>query len=118
MDAYPEMRAYCGLQCHLCPVLDATMKNDDALRAKTAEKFLAENNWKLKPEEINCEGCKSNGRLFGYCRDCKPRKCCSEKGLDHCALCPEYPCNDLEAFFKLEPVAKKELEKLRRKAEI
>jgi len=47
--------------------------------------------WKMKPEQIECLGCKSDRALFS----CTLKKCASKRGLPTCAHCPEFPsCRD------------------------
>ena len=61
----------------------------------------------LKPEEINCDGCKSEGgKLIGYCRSCEIRQCCNAKRLDNCSFCSDQPCETLVKFHNFSPEAK------------
>ncbi|MBU3951158.1 MAG: DUF3795 domain-containing protein, partial [Proteobacteria bacterium] len=56
----------------------------------------------FKPEDINCDGCTSEGgRLLGYCQSCEIRACCRGKALENCAVCDEQPCEKLKKFHKL-----------------
>lgn len=55
---------YCGMPCALCP------------RHRTDGKS-------------RCPGCSCDGY---YTDVCKVHHCCRERGLDHCGLCPEFPC--------------------------
>ena len=72
-----RMIAYCGLVCSDCPTFVATQNDDDAARAQTAAFYSEKFGFDLKPEEINCDGCKSDaGKLIGYCRSCDIRRCC------------------------------------------
>ncbi len=80
-----ELIAYCGLDCSKCQAYEATVKDDDALRAKVAAA------WKMKPEDVNCLGCKSAKALF----NCSLKKCASKRGLPTCAHCQDFPrCKD------------------------
>jgi hypothetical protein len=80
-----DMIAYCCADCAKCPAYQATIKNDDALRAEVAA------GWKMKPEQINCLGCKSTKPLF----NCSLKKCATKRGLETCAHCPDFPtCKD------------------------
>ena len=108
-----EMIACCGLVCSSCPTFLATQKDDDALREKTAAFYAKQYGLNFKPEEINCDGCLSEGgKLIGYCQTCEIRKCCREKGLDNCASCSEQPCEKLLAFHDFSPHAKTAFENL------
>ena len=110
-----RMIAYCGIVCTECPGFEATQKNDDAKRKETAEAWSKQFNMPIKPEDINCDGCKSEGkRLFGYCNICEIRKCGKEKPVDNCAYCDEYACEKLTKFFVMAPHVKATLEEIRK----
>ncbi len=73
--------AYCGADCTYCDAYKATINNNDDLRKKVAKR------WKMKPEQINCRGCKSGKSPF----DCEAKKCAIERGESICALCDDFP---------------------------
>jgi predicted peroxiredoxin len=78
------MIAYCGLECEKCEAFIATEKNDDRLRAEVAEKWARLYNAPVKPEHINCTGCKSSGVKTFYCEQmCEIRKCATGKKLEN-----------------------------------
>lgn len=111
-----QMIAYCGLVCSSCPTFLATKNNDDVARARTAAFYSEKFGLNLKPEEINCEGCKSEGGvLIGYCQVCNIRQCCRGKGLENCAVCSDQPCEDLARFHEFSPDAKQCFDALRKK---
>lgn len=102
-----KMIACCGLVCSNCPAFLATQNDDDVAREKTAAAYSEKFGFKFKPEDINCDGCLSDGgRIIAYCRTCAIRKCCREKGLDNCAICEEQPCDKLTKFHESSPDAK------------
>lgn len=76
-----QLIAYCGLDCESCDARIATVKNDDELREKTAQKWSAMNNApEITAATINCMGCRADGVKFAYCSDyCEIRKCRSKK---------------------------------------
>ena len=42
------------------------------------------------PEDINCEGCRADGKKSVYCdRLCGIRQCALKKGMETCGACPE-----------------------------
>jgi hypothetical protein len=68
----------------------------------------------IKPGDIYCDGCLSEGGyLFSHCNVCELRKCGMEKSVENCAHCPDYACEKLEQFFQLVPEARKQLDGLR-----
>lgn len=98
------MVAYCCLECDKCDTYIATKNNDDELRAKVAKQ------WKMKAENINCYGCKSENALF----NCDAKKCATAKGLTTCAHCDDFPSCDKEIWTKW-PELKKKAEEVRRR---
>ena len=79
------MIAYCCLDCEKCDAYKATITKDNALRAQLAAR------WQMKPEQIECLGCKSEKALF----NCTLKKCASKRGLATCAHCPDFEtCKD------------------------
>ncbi len=107
------MIAYCGLNCKACDALLATQANDNAMREKTAQKWSRLYGAAIRADQINCQGCKSDGQKFFHCADCQIRSCCLSKNLPHCAACDQYVCPTLAGFVKLAPEAGKALEALR-----
>ena len=99
-----SMVAYCCLECDKCDAYLATQNNDDTLRAKVAKE------WKMKAEEIRCDGCKSDDALF----NCEAKKCALAKALPTCAHCPDYPSCEKEIWTKW-PKLKEKVEAIRRK---
>jgi hypothetical protein len=111
-----EIIAFCGLLCSECGAFLATKNNDDKKREEVAQLWSKEYGSDIKSEDINCEGCLSEGEnIFNYCRVCEIRKCGKEKGVMNCAYCDEYTCEKLEKFFQMVPAAKERLDKIRNK---
>ena len=110
-----KMIAYCGIVCTECPAFEATQKDDDAKRKKVAEAWSKQYKMPIKPEDINCDGCKSQGkRIINHCYVCEIRKCGKQKQVENCAYCEEYACEKLTKFFAMAPHAKTSLEKIRK----
>ena len=111
----PKMIACCGLVCSDCPAFLATKYDDDAARATTAAVWAEKYGLDVKPEDVNCDGCRNEGgRRMAYCRTCGIRACCSGKGLDNCTLCEEGPCDQLTKFNEFSPEAGAAFEELKR----
>jgi hypothetical protein len=108
-----EMIAFCGLDCLQCGALLATRENDDAKRREVAELWSKEFDADIQSQDINCDGCTSEGGiLFGHCEVCEIRKCGKEKAIANCAYCAEFVCDKLESFFSIAPEAKLRLDKI------
>ena len=108
------MIACCGLDCSQCGAYQATQANDDTKRAAVAKEWSERYNVDVRPDQITCNGCRSDGQKFYYCSDlCEIRTCCIQMGLPHCAVCGMFACDKLEVFFELAPEARLALEKLR-----
>ncbi len=106
-----EMISYCGLACHECGAFLATKADDDDKRREVAELWSKEYGADIKPEDINCDGCLSEGeRVLSHCTVCEIRKCGRDKAITNCAYCDEYACDKLESIFKMAPEAKKRLD--------
>lgn len=107
--------SFCGLDCAVCPAYQARQNDDPELRQKTAATWSKIYNADIKPEDVFCDGCASDGPvLFGHCSSCKIRECGRSKKLENCAHCPEYSCSRLEEFFAMVPEAKQVLDKIRK----
>lgn len=86
-----SLAAICGLFCPSCTVYIATHEDPERLNI-LAQRFG------LPPEELMCDGCRAERRSF-YCRGrCQMSKCASEKGVDFCGACAEFPCDILKEF--------------------
>lgn len=108
-----EMIAYCGLDCSACKAFEATQKEDFERKKELAKQWTEGLKVEFKPEDINCNGCKSD-TISGWCRKiCKIRPCAEDKKVKTCAHCNDYPCGKLKEFLLNEPVATKNLEKIR-----
>lgn len=86
-----KLAAVCGLFCPACTVFIASTDEPERLRV-LSERFGVE------IQEMECHGCRSEKRGL-YCNKvCKMTACASEKGVDFCSECSEYPCTDLKTF--------------------
>ena len=109
-----EMIGFCGLNCHQCGAFLATRENYDVKRREVAELWSKEYGTDIRAQDINCDGCISNGGiLFSHCDVCEIRKCGKEKGIVNCAFCSDYPCTKLAEFFALVPESKTRLDSIR-----
>ena len=85
-----NMIAFCGLNCAKCDAFIATKNNDNALREKTAKLWSELNQIEILPEQINCEGCRCDGKKTVFCdKLCQIRQCAMQKGFETCGDCSE-----------------------------
>lgn len=85
-----KMIAYCGLDCEKCDAYRATIRDDQALREKTAKLWTELNQVPIQPEDINCQGCRMDGVKTVYCDQlCGIRQCALKRGVTTCGDCPD-----------------------------
>jgi len=116
-----ETTGYCGLNCKTCIIRLATREKDEQkkyqMRVETARQIKERYGQECKPEDVNdCDGCKTDtGILFSGCNNCYMRKCASQKNIENCAYCDDYPCEELDKFFITDKDARKRLDMIRAK---
>lgn len=109
MEDY-RMIAYCGLVCSECPAYLATKQNNVDMAKETAEQWRAAYNVQVKVEDVWCDGCIVEGKKCAHCGECEIRACGIERKVENCGHCTEYPCERINAFFKLVPNARSVLD--------
>jgi hypothetical protein len=82
----------CGNYCGSCPIFRAFHDHDGQ------RQFEVSFHTRCTLDKIKCEGCGSNDR-FILSNRCNFRECAKSRGLGSCALCGEYPCEMLSAFY-------------------
>ena len=96
-----NMMAYCGLDCAECPAHLAWKNDDDSLRKKQVGEWGSPD-FPLTVEDINCIGCKPEGKpKFKFCTTCSVKECASKRGVETCAHCDDYGCETLEAWLAM-----------------
>jgi len=91
---YREMTAPCGLDCFNCV---AYLANDNEEIRKQVSAKVAQ--YGLPSEKVICKGCrKENGICFLRTEPCKVFKCVSSKGIESCADCSDFPCDNLHPY--------------------
>ena len=107
------MIAFCGLDCYECGAFLAAKEDDNQKRVEVAQEWSKLFKVEIEFEDINCEGCLSDGgRVFNYCKVCEIRKCGKEKDLKNCGYCGGYPCHRLDFIFNNAPDAKNRLDEI------
>ena len=108
-----EMIAYCGLDCNECRAFKATQAKDFERKEQIAKQWTEGLKVEFKPEDIDCRGCKSD-TISGFCRKlCEMRPCAEERKVKTCAHCDDYLCGKLKEYLSTDPVAAKNLERIR-----
>ena len=104
----------CGLDCSQCEAYTATQADDLLALERVVEKWSKEFGAPgMTTENIQCDGCMTEGRKVVYCAECGIRGCVVERGLVNCAACPDYACEKLSAFFQTAPQTRINLDALR-----
>ena len=114
-----DMLSYCGLVCNTCPIylVKREPNKEEQVKKRIEIARLCREQYELKYELADitdCDGCRTiDGRLFSGCIGCGIRNCAKQKKVENCALCTEYVCDQLEAFFVKDPSAKTRLDEIR-----
>lgn len=85
-----EMIGYCGYSCYLC----GARSDDPEVRRKLVDgwrKYFGHEAYTV--DNVKCDGCRSDGDLAD--KSCKARPCAIERSVDSCALCAEFPCDNV-----------------------
>ena len=106
----------CGIDCFRCDAYLATANDDDALREKTAKLWSELNQTEILPEQINCQGCRFEGKKTFFCDQlCEIRKCAVKHEKDTCASCAKMSeCGVLSKIIANNPEAKRNLDEIKR----
>jgi hypothetical protein len=92
MSEFRSLLGVCGLYCGACYHYRASFPEAAHLLEEAARRGRP-------PEGYTCRGCRSD-RLYVHpgCARCQIRACADARGLLHCGLCPEFPCDRIRAF--------------------
>ncbi|MFX0025763.1 MAG: DUF3795 domain-containing protein [Candidatus Hermodarchaeota archaeon] len=102
VEVKQELLAPCGLYCGVCSIYIAHRDNNMKFKQVLFPVYKA---FAKTVDEISCTGCLSDGIVFPVCKACAIKKCCSEKNVDGCHQCDEFPCKFINN--SPIPVAKK-----------
>ncbi len=81
----------CGLYCGACGIYLAHAAADESLKKKLAAAYG------VTPEQVACRGCLSD-EVFVYCRTCPIKQCTSQRNIEGCSRCDDFPCEHIESF--------------------
>ncbi len=93
-----QLIAVCGLYCGACGIYRAQRDNNQQLLEQILQ-ALTSSGQKVTLDELQCDGCLGESRLFPYCRQCAIRLCPQDKpGVTRCSDCPDFPCSRITSF--------------------
>lgn len=90
-----ELLAPCGLYCGVCSIYIAHKENNTKLKEALLPVYKS---FAKSVDEISCTGCLSSGEVFPACQFCMIKKCTSEKNLEGCHQCDDWPCKNVKYF--------------------
>lgn len=101
-----ELTAPCGLDCFNC--LFFLANENEEIRKQMAlkvQEFGLPLSYEEIYEKVACGGCKKRNGVppFGT-EPCKVSKCISPKGIDSCADCSDFPCDNLHPYADMASV--------------
>jgi hypothetical protein len=89
-----EMLGYCGNLYDLCPAYEKNLTSNTD-KNQISNKWFRYFNFRIPPEEISCIGCKNDGKHADS--ECPVRPCAIKKGLENCAPCDHFGCENLRS---------------------
>jgi hypothetical protein len=98
-----DLIAKCGCNCTTCPTYKDNLKDIDD-RKKCSEGWEKYLNIKLGPEKLRlCDGCSipDDKRKIFYL-NCVVRKCAMKNGIENCAYCSAFPCEEVENIHEIQ----------------
>lgn len=101
--------AKCGCDCINCPTYKGNIKTAEERSKCSAgwEKYL---DIKLSPEKLRpCDGCSiPDPERKTYYLNCIVRKCAIINGIDNCAYCTAFPCDELLEIHTIQKIISRE----------
>lgn len=108
-----DLIAKCGCNCAKCQTYKDNLQTiEDRKQCSWGwQKYL---NIRLSPEKLRpCDGCSiADEKRKVYYLNCYVRKCAIQNGIENCAHCSAYPCDEVMSIHSLQqPGAKERIEK-------
>ena len=107
--------APCGIDCTQCDAYISTQTGNLELKQKLADNYVKQFNKQIPLEDLDCDGCPSEGKHIGFCAQCSIRSCAFGKGYATCAECNDFPCDKGSFIWTKNSKSKATLEELRTK---
>ncbi|MDY7079349.1 MAG: DUF3795 domain-containing protein [Chloroflexota bacterium] len=97
-----DIFAPCGINCGHCPSYrDNLLTNDD--RQRCSDGWYKYHGFRLSPAKlVCCDGCPvpvEENPVRYFKRGCNVRKCAVFNGIESCARCSAYLCEDVQRYF-------------------
>lgn len=87
-----SLLGYCGLYCGACNHYRASFSKGKHLLGEAVKQGK-------DPNGFTCGGCRGNAKyLHSGCDVCQIRLCAEKKGVVHCGICTDFPCEMLITF--------------------
>lgn len=106
-----DLIAVCGANCGHCPSYKNNVRTDED-RKRTSDGWHKYLGFRLSPEKLlRCDGClmpTEENPVRYFKSGCYLRKCAEKNGVETCAYCSGFPCEDLrlhEAPYTREAIA-------------
>lgn len=106
-----EILTKCGYRCDLCLAFKPNVEAKDR-RKELSDGWYAIYGFRIQPDEIVCDGCVSCENPSLIDKGCPVRSCVLEKGLNNCAYCDDYPCEDLQQIIVNRSAIEEKLERV------
>lgn len=97
------------MNCSACEAYLATESQDEGEKIRIAAIWSERYGSEIKPEDINCMGCRSESLRFAWCYKCPIRACVIAKGYQNCGDCPDLPCPTNLWLYESVPEVKENL---------
>jgi hypothetical protein len=100
-----EILTRCGYRCDLCLAYRPNVEANPSNQQTVSDGWHRYFGFRIPADQIVCDGCMAEApRLID--KSCPVRPCVMERGLGHCAECPDYVCTKLaERLVVYEEVA-------------
>ena len=103
----------CGFNCGRCPTYKENLRSDED-RQRCSDAWKKYFNLRLKPEKLRrCDGCQTpdDENPVRYV-NCTARKCAVFNSFETCAVCSEYPCDELSQYWPTSDAIQKKEDRL------
>lgn len=109
------MIAYCGLVCSDCDAYHMSQCDDPEARERVAARWrVAYRRPDATADDVVCDRCTAQGRLWLRCVECPIRACAMARGVTNCAYCDDYDtCEPLNELLAAIPAARETLDAIR-----